>query len=304
MLSLPSWNATPTKQAILDFVAAVTTPEHPDFVPPAERIACFDSDGTLWCERPMQVQFFFLIDQIRAMAAKTPSLSCQQPFKAVLERDIETIKTFNKQDLLVLFFETHTGMTPEEFQEIVNNWFALAAHPGFQRPFRDCVFQPMVELLDYLRSHQFKPFIVTGGGIDFIRAISEELYGIPPEQVIGSSATTRLKMQENQWQLIKQAALRSFNDGEEKVHNIHLHIGRRPLLAVGNSDGDLAMLRYTAGDYGRHLAMLLHHDDAEREDAYDRDFHLSPLTINADELPRGSLVISMKRDFGQIFPDP
>jgi phosphoserine phosphatase len=302
MTPLPSWNSTPTKQAIFDFVTAVTTPNHPDYVPPAERIACFDNDGTLWCERPLQIQFFFLIDQIRAMAAQTPTLSSQQPFKAVLEQDIETVKTFQKEDLMVLFFETHTGMSPEEFQAVVKNWFAIAQHPRFQRPIKACVFQPMVELLDYLRSHQFKTFIVSGGGIDFIRAMAEELYGIPPEQVIGSNTTTRISQVGSWVQLVKQAALRSFNDREEKVHNIYRHIGRRPILAVGNSDGDLAMLRYTAGDQGRYLPLLLHHDDAEREDAYDRDFHLSPLTINLTDLPRGSLVISMKRDFARIFP--
>lgn len=303
MSPLPSWKPTPTKQAILDFVAAVTTTEHPDYVGPEERIACFDNDGTLWCEQPLQIQFFFLIDQIRAMAAKTPSLSSQQPFKAVLERDIDMLKTFDKADLMVLFFETHTGMAPEEFQAIVKNWFAISHHPRFRRPFRACIYQPMVELLAYLRSHQFKTYIVSGGGLDFMRAIAADLYGIPPEQIIGSCTTTRLCPDGAWLQLVKQAALQSFNDREEKVHNIYRHIGRRPILSVGNSDGDLAMLRYTAGDHRRSLPLLLHHDDSDREEAYDRDFRLSPLTLSLTDLPRGSLIVSMKRDFAQVFPD-
>jgi phosphoserine phosphatase len=303
MTPLPSWNATPTKQAILDFVVAVTTPGHPDYVPPSERIATFDNDGTLWCEQPMQMQFFFLVDQIRAISSSAPELTTRQPFQAILEKDLGTIKTFSKQDLMTLFFETHTGMTTEAFQTMVQNWFIEAAHPRFQRLFKHCTFQPMVELLNHLHANDFKCFIVSGGGVDFMRAIAEEIYGIPPERVIGSSTKTLLERQNGRLQLRKQAQLNSFNDRDEKVNNIHLHIGRRPILAAGNSDGDLSMLQYAAGGAGRRLPLLVHHDDADREVAYDSDFRLSPLTIAMADLPKGSLVVSMKRDFAQIFPE-
>jgi phosphoserine phosphatase len=303
MTPLPSWNATPTKQAILDFVVAVTTPGHPDYVPPSERIATFDNDGTLWCEQPMQMQFFFLVDQIRAISSSAPELTTRQPFQAILEKDLGTIKTFSKQDLMTLFFETHTGMTTEAFQTMVQNWFIEATHPRFQRLFKHCTFQPMVELLNHLHANDFKCFIVSGGGVDFMRAIAEEIYGIPPERVIGSSTKTLLERQNGRLQLRKQAQLNSFNDRDEKVNNIHLHIGRRPILAAGNSDGDLSMLQYAAGGAGRRLPLLVHHDDADREVAYDSDFRLSPLTIAMADLPKGSLVVSMKRDFAQIFPE-
>ncbi|MCU0526920.1 MAG: haloacid dehalogenase-like hydrolase [Elainella sp. Prado103] len=300
---LPSWYDIPTKQAILDFVTAVTTERHPDFVPPAERIATFDNDGTLWCERPLLIQIFFLIDRIKSMVAENPTLATQQPFKAIVEQDLETLKTFGKKELLILMFSSHTAMTPEEFAQIAQTWFKSATHPRFQRLFKHCVFQPMVELLQYLQSSGFKTFIVTGGGIEFVRSIAEEIYGIPPEQVIGSSSKTRFEWRDGQPNLIKLPELNSFDDREEKVKNIHLHIGRRPILAVGNSDGDLAMMQYAAAGSGRHLTLLLHHDDAEREDAYDRDFRLSPLTIALDEVPKlGGRVISMKQDFAQVFP--
>jgi phosphoglycolate phosphatase-like HAD superfamily hydrolase len=302
MLLLPSWNSTPTKQSILDFVTAVTTPGHPDFVPVSERIATFDNDGTLWCEQPVQVQFFFLVDQLRAIASRTPSLANRQPFKALLEKDLEVIQTFSKQDLMALFFETHTGMTTEEFQAVVQIWFTRAMHPRFQRLFKQCTFQPMVELLNYLEANGFRCFIVSGGGVEFMRAVVEEIYELPPERVIGSSTKTSLDRSSGRLKLLKQAKLNSFNDRDEKVNNIHLHIGRRPILAAGNSDGDLSMLQYTAEGPGRRLTLLVHHDDAAREVVYDRDFRLSPLTIGMEDLPRGALVVSMKRDFAQIFP--
>jgi phosphoglycolate phosphatase-like HAD superfamily hydrolase len=297
---LASWNNTFTKQSILDFVSAVTTEGSPDFVPVPERIATFDNDGTLWCERPLLIQLFFLIDRIKSMAASNPTLAT---FKALIEQDLETLKTFGKKELLILMFSSHTAMTPEEFAQIAQTWFEAATHPRFQRLFKQCVYQPMVELLSYLRSQGFKTFIVTGGGIEFVRAVAEEIYEIPPEQVIGSSSKTRFEWREGIPNLTKLPELNSFNDREEKVSNIHLHIGRRPILAVGNSDGDLAMMQYTMAGSGRRLALLLHHDDAEREDAYDRDFHLSPLTVALEEVPKlGGQIISMKQDFAQIFP--
>jgi phosphoserine phosphatase len=247
--------------------------------------------------------FFFLVDQIRAISSSTPELTTRQPFQAILEKDLGTIKTFSKQDLMTLFFETHTGMTTEAFQTMVQNWFTEAAHPRFQRLFKHCTFQPMVELLNHLHANDFKCFIVSGGGVDFMRAIAEGIYGIPPERVIGSSTKTLLERQNGRLQLRKQAQLNSFNDRDEKVNNIHLHIGRRPILAAGNSDGDLSMLQYAAGGAGRCLPLLVHHDDADREVAYDNDFPLSTLTIAMADLPKGSLVVSMKRDFAQIFPE-
>jgi hypothetical protein len=246
--------------------------------------------------------FFFLVDQLRAIASRTPSLANRQPFKALLEKDLEVIQTFSKQDLMALFFETHTGMTTEEFQAVVQIWFTRAMHPRFQRLFKQCTFQPMVELLNYLEANGFRCFIVSGGGVEFMRAVVEEIYELPPERVIGSSTKTSLDRSSGRLKLLKQAKLNSFNDRDEKVNNIHLHIGRRPILAAGNSDGDLSMLQYTAEGPGRRLTLLVHHDDAAREVVYDRDFRLSPLTIGMEDLPRGALVVSMKRDFAQIFP--
>lgn len=302
--SLSSWNEGATKAAILDFVRRVTTQGSPDFVPPSERIATFDNDGTLWCEQPNFVQGFFLIDRVKTITAEQPELAERQPFKAVLENDKPTLASFGKKELAVLIFATHTGMTPEEFRAIAQTWFESAMHPRFQRLFRECVYQPQLELLDYLRSHGFKTFIVTGGGSGVVRTVAESAYGIPPEQVIGSSSKTALEWRDGQPVLVKQPELNSFDDRAEKVVNIELHIGRRPILAFGNSDGDLAMLQYTAAGDGPRLALLLHHDDGDREYAYDRDFHLSPLRDALEEVPKlnGGHIVSMKQDFKQVFP--
>jgi phosphoglycolate phosphatase-like HAD superfamily hydrolase len=302
--SLSSWNEGATKAAILDFVRRVTTQGSPDFVPPSERIATFDNDGTLWCEQPNFVQGFFLIDRVKTITAEQPELAERQPFKAVLENDKPTLASFGKKELAVLIFATHTGMTPEEFRAIAQTWFESAMHPRFQRLFRECVYQPQLELLDYLRSHGFKTFIVTGGGSGVVRTVAESAYGIPPEQVIGSSSKTALEWRDGQPVLVKQPELSSFDDRAEKVVNIELHIGRRPILAFGNSDGDLAMLQYTAAGDGPRLALLLHHDDGDREYAYDRDFHLSPLRDALEEVPKlnGGHIVSMKQDFKQVFP--
>jgi phosphoglycolate phosphatase-like HAD superfamily hydrolase len=301
---LPSWNKGATRDAILDFVQQVTTEGSPDYVPPSERIATFDNDGTLWCEQPNFVQGFFLLDRVKTITTEQPELAEQQPFKAVLENDKTTLATFGKKELVTLFFATHTGMTTEEFQPIAQSWFDSAVHPRFQRLFRDCAYQPQLELLDYLRANGFKTFIVTGGGNGVVRTVAESVYGIPPEQVIGSSGKTKLEWQDGKPVLVKQPELNNFNDRAEKVVNIELHIGRRPLLAFGNSDGDLAMLQYTAAGMGARLALLLHHDDAEREYAYDRDFKLSPLREALEEVPKlnGGHIVSMKQDFKQVFP--
>src|SRR6516225_3674413 len=251
---LASWNDGGAKSQILDFVARVTEQGSPDFVPPAERIATFDNDGTLWCEQPMQTQVFFLIDR------------------------------------------------EEEFDPIARNWLAKARHPKFGRLFKECTYRPQLELLSLLRRNGFKIYIVTGGGIDFVRACSEEVYDIPREQVVGSSQKLRFDVNEGLGGVMKLAELNTFNDHESKPQNIALHVGRRPILAFGNSDGDLAMLRYTKTGKGRRLALLLHHDDAEREVAYDREFRLSPLNEALEKADYyGITVVSMKRDWDVIF---
>lgn len=303
---LPSWNEGTTKTAILDFVHRVTAEDSSDYVPPLERIATFDNDGTLWCEQPNYVQAFFLLERVKTITTQKPELAGLQPFKAILEHDQATLATFGKKEIVTLGFATHTGMTTEEFAAIAKTWLDSAQHPRFNHLFRECIYQPQLELLAYLRANGFKTFIVTGGGIDFVRAIAETTYGIPPEQVIGSSGKTQLEMQEGKPVLVKLPELKSFDDRAEKVVNIQLHIGRCPILAFGNSDGDLAMLQYTAAGTGARLALLLHHDDGDREYAYDRGFKFSPLRDGLEAIPKlnGGHIVSMKQDFKQVFPLP
>ncbi len=299
---LPSWNEGAARSAILDFVARVTKEGGAEFVPPAERIATFDNDGTLWCEQPMQVQLFFLVDRVKELAAEDPGLKERQPYKALLERDMKTLQALGKQALFELAFATHAGVTEEAFDQIARDWFATATHPKFGRLFKQCTYRPQVELLGYLRENGFKTYIVSGGGIDLIRAFSEEAYDIPREQVIGSSVKLRIEIKDGHADLVKLAELNSFDDREVKPANIGLHIGRRPILAFGNSDGDLAMLRYTKTGPGARLALLIHHDDSEREVAYDREFHLSPLIEALDKAKEyGITVVSMKRDWKTVF---
>jgi phosphoserine phosphatase len=297
---LSSWSDGAATSAIVDFVARVTKEGGNDYVAPAERIATFDNDGTLWCEQPMQVQFLFLVDRVKELAAKDKSLAARQPFKAVLERDLKTLQALGMKGLQELFAETHSGMTVDEFESIVNVWFGSAKHPKLKRAFTRVAYRPQVELLEYLRANGFRTFIVSGGGVDFMRVISEELYGIEREQVVGSSS--KLEFDVERGVLTKLRDLQSFDDRETKVLNIGLHIGRRPILAFGNSDGDLAMLRYTLAGPGARLALLLHHDDAEREFAYDRDFKLSPLVEALDKAKQyGITLVSMKNDWRSVF---
>jgi phosphoserine phosphatase len=298
-VALESWNDTPAKSAITDFVARVTK-RGPDFVEPAERIAVFDNDGTLWTEQPLQTQIFFLIDRVRELVAKDPSLATRQPYQALLERDLATLHALGKKAALELFAATHTGMDVETFDAIARTWFANAKHPKLGRLFTRCTYRPQVELLEYLRANGFRTYIVSGGGIDLIRAFAQEAYGIPPEQVIGSS----VKLKFDGAVLQKLGELNSFDDRDAKPQNIGLHIGRRPILAFGNSDGDLAMMRYTLAGTGARLALLLHHDDADREFAYDRDFRLSPLVEALDKADEyGITVVSMKRDWNVVLTD-
>ncbi len=302
MDSLPSWNDGAAKSGILDFVARVTREGGPDYVPPAQRIATFDNDGTLWCEYPLQVQVFFTLSELKRLTDADPALLGKPAFKAMVEHDLKTLVSLPKQEVFEPAFAVHAGMTVEEFHDTASRWLQSARHPKLDRLFTSNIYQPQLELLDFLRGNGFKTFIVTGGGIEFVRAVAEQLYGIPPEQVVGSS--TRSKFELDGGQIRKLAALGSFDDRDEKVVNIGLHIGRRPIFAFGNSDGDLAMMRYTLAGSGARMAMVLHHDDAQREFAYDRDFKLSPLKDGLDHgADYGIGLVSMKNDWKRVFPE-
>jgi hypothetical protein len=299
---LPSWNDSAARSAILDLVARVTKEGGPEFAPPSERIATFDNDGTLCCEQPLQTQFHFAFDRVKELAAKDPAMGERPTFKAVLERDYNTLFGLGMQALMELAFATHAGMTDEDFDEIARGWLATAKHPKFGRLFKHCIYRPQVELLAYLRDNGFKTYIVSAGGADFMRAFADEAYGVPREQVIGSSVKLRFDGGGERASLTKLPELNVFNDREAKPQSIGLHIGRRPLLAFGNSDGDLAMMRYAKSGSGPRLALLLHHDDAEREVAYDREFRLSPLAEALDKAEAyGITVVSMKRDWNAVF---
>jgi phosphoglycolate phosphatase-like HAD superfamily hydrolase len=299
---LPSWNDGAAKSAILDFVARVTKQGGSEFAPLAERIATFDNDGTLCCEQPLPTQFFFAFGRVKELAAKDPATGERQPFKAVLEQDYNTLFGLGKQALFELAFATHAGITEEDFEEVARRWLATARHPKFDRLFKECIYRPQVELLTYLRENGFKTYIVSAGGVDFMRAFSDEAYGVPREQVIGSSVKLRFDVKDDRVSLIKLPELNNFDDREAKPLNIGLHVGRRPLLAFGNSDGDLAMMRYARSGLGARLALLLHRDDAEREIAYDREFRLSPLAEALDKAgDYGFTVVSMKRDWNVVF---
>lgn len=302
MAALPSWNDTEARSEIVQLIERATHPNSPDFIPPAQRIATFGNDGTLWCEQPMQAEVYFLIDRVTELAVRQPSLKHTQPFRAVLDRDIQTLVLLGKRAITELLFATHAGMTVDDLDLIARRWLATAVHPELGRRFIECTYRPQVELLSHLRDHGFKTYIVSGGGIDFIRAFSEEAYGIPREQVIGSSGKLRFEIHPSGAVLKKDADLDCFDDRNAKAENIGLHVGRRPVFAAGNSDGDLAMMRYALSGKGLRLAMLVHHDDAKREFAYDRDFKVSPLREALDEADRyGITVISMKRDWNRIF---
>jgi phosphoserine phosphatase len=300
--SLSSWSDSTPKSAILDLVARVTKQGGSEFVPPAERIATFDNDGTLCCEQPLQTQFFFAFGRVKELSAKDPAMGERQPFKAVLEHDYNTLFGLGKQALYELAFATHAGITDEDFDQVARGWLATAKHPKFGRLFKECAYRPQVELLEYLRDNGFKTYIVSAGGVDFMRAFADEVYGVPKEQVIGSSAKLRYEVEDNRVSLMKLPELNNFDDREAKALNIGLHIGRRPLLAFGNSDGDLPMMRYARSGSGPRLALLLHHDDAQREAAYDREFRLSPLSEALDKArDYGITVVSMKRDWKVVF---
>jgi hypothetical protein len=299
---LECWNEGKARSAIIDFVERVTREGGPGYVPPEERIAVFDNDGTLWCEYPMQVQVFFALAQVKLLARQDPTLLEKPAFKAMLECDLKTLASLPKREVFEPAFATHAGMTIDEFRDTARQWLAEARHPTLPQLFEQGAYLPQCELLTYLRVNGFRTYIVTGGGVEFVRAVAEELYGIPPEQVIGSSTKMQLEWVEQEPVLRKLPELASFDDRDEKVVNIALHIGRRPILAFGNSDGDLAMLRYALSGPGPRLGLLLHHDDDQREFAYDRDFRLSALRDALDQATDyGITVVSMKNDWREVF---
>ena len=299
---LPSWNDGASKRAITAFVASVTDPGGADYVEPEERIAVFDNDGTLWAERPLYFQLLFALDRVRAMAGDHPEWREQQPFKAILEDDRETLGSISEHDLVQIVMVSHAGMTTDEFATTVADWLATARHPRFDQPFTSLAYQPMLELLDYLRANRFKTFIVSGGGIDFLRVFAEEVYGIPPERVVGSSGVTQFELRDGEAVLVKMPEIEFVDDKAGKPVGINRFIGRRPIAAFGNSDGDLQMLQYTAASVGLALMALVHHDDAQREWAYDRDSSVGHLDKALDEArARGWTVISMKDDWRRVF---
>jgi phosphoglycolate phosphatase-like HAD superfamily hydrolase len=303
---LPSWNEGPVKAAILDFVADVTTAGSPDFVPEPERIAVFDNDGTLWVEQPMYTQGVFAFDRLKALAPQHPEWQTEQPFKAALEGDMATLADAGERGLMALVMATHAGVSTDQFAADVTDWLATAQHPRFQRPYTRLVYQPMVELLGYLRANGFKTFIVSGGGVDFMRPWTEGSYGIPPEQVVGSSIKAGFELDDGKPVLRKLPELEFVDDGPGKPVGIHRFIGRRPIAAFGNSDGDLQMLQWTTmGVEGRRFGLIVHHDDAEREYAYDRDSHVGRLDKALDAASAaGWTVVSMKNDWREVFPTP
>lgn len=300
---LPSWNDTAPKQAIVAFVEKVTKAGSPDFVPVAERIATFDNDGTLWCEKPVPVQLFFALDRVKALASQHPEWKGKEPFASLLEGDLKAALAGGEHAILELFMATHTGMTAEEFEKIVKDWIATAKHPTTGKRYTEMVYQPMLELLAYLRANGFKNYIVSGGGIEFMRPWAEKVYGIPPEQVIGSSVKTKFELRAGQPALVRLPELNFNDDKGGKPVGIHQHIGRRPIAAFGNSDGDLQMLQYTGAGSGTRFCLYVHHDDDTREYAYDRKDGLAKLDKGLDEAAaKGWTVVSMKNDWQRVFP--
>ncbi|HSB06807.1 MAG TPA: HAD family hydrolase [Thermodesulfobacteriota bacterium] len=300
---LPSWNEGTSKQAIIEFVWGVTDKSSLQYVPPEQRIATFDNDGTLWAEQPMYFQGFFALDRVKALAPQHPEWKDKQPFKAILENDTKALVTSGEKGAVEVVMASHAGMTTREFEKIVKDWLATAKHPRFNRPFTDLVFQPMLELLAYLRTNGFKTFIVSGGGVEFMRPWTEKVYGIPAEQVVGSSIKLKFEMRDGKPVLIRLPDIDFIDDGPGKPVGIQKLIGRRPLAAFGNSDGDLQMLHWTAAGEGPRFTLLVHHTDAEREWAYDRQSFAGRLDKALDEAHRqGWTVVDMKRDWKRVFP--
>ena len=300
---LPSWNDGAARRSIVAFVEKVTKPDSPDFVPPAERIATFDNDGCLWAEQPIYFQAFFAFDRVRALAPQHPEWKDKEPYASVLRGDLKGALAGGEHGLVEMVMATHAGTTTEEFDRIVTDWITTAKHPKTGRLLTEMVYQPMLELLDYLRANGFKTFIVSGGGIEFMRPWTERVYGIPPEQLVGSSIQTKFELRDGKPVLVRLPAVNFVDDKEGKPVGIQMHIGRRPLAAFGNSDGDLQMLQWTTAGSGPRFALYVHHDDAAREWAYDRESHIGKLDKGLDEAKaKGWTVVSMKNDWKTIFP--
>jgi phosphoserine phosphatase len=299
---LPSWNEGPSKQAITDFVEKVTKEGTSDFVPLPERIAVFDNDGTLWSEQPLYFQLFFALDRIKALAPQHPEWKDKEPFASLLKGDVKAALAGGEASLVQIVMATHAGLTTEEFEKAVTDWITTAKHPKTGRLFTEMVYQPMLELLAYLRANGFKTFIVSGGGIEFMRPWTERVYGIPPEQVVGSSVGLKYELRDGTPVILKTPELVHNDDKEGKPVGIQRHIGRRPIAAFGNSDGDFQMLEWTTRGKGARFGMIIHHTDAEREFAYDRESHIGKLDRGLKEAPeRGWTMVSMKDDWKTIY---
>ena len=302
---LPSWHDGPAKARIIGFVQAVTEQGGRDYVAPADRIAVFDNDGTLWSEQPAYFQLLFAIDRVKALAPKHPEWKTKQPFKAVLEGDMKTLAAAGEKGVLELIMATHAGMTTDQFAAVVREWLATAKHPTLGRPYTDLVYQPMLEVLAYLRANGFKTYIVSGGGVEFVRVFSEARYGIPPEQVVGSSVKTKYEVRNGQPVIVRLPEIDFIDDKAGKPVGIQKFIGKRPIAAFGNSDGDFQMLEWTTSAPGARLGMIVRHDDATREFAYDRDSHVGRLARALDEAPaRGWSVVGMKENWKAVYPPP
>jgi len=303
--SLPSWNDTAAKQAVVAFVKKITTKGSPDFLSPAERIAVFDNDGTLWSEQPMYFQLFFALDRVKELAPQYPEWKNTEPFASLLKGDVKAALAGGEKAILEIIMVTHANMTTSEFENIVRKWVTTAKHPKTGRLYTEMVYQPMLELLSYLRTNDFKTFIVSGGGIEFMRPWTEAVYGIPPEQVVGSSIQTKFEIRGDEPVLVRQPKLNFIDDKEGKPVGINNHIGRKPIAAFGNSDGDLQMIQWTTTGEGARFGLLVHHTDGEREWAYDRKSHIGQLDKALDEAQeKGWTVVDMKQDWSVIYPKP
>lgn len=298
---LPSWNDGSTKKAIMEFVTAVTDKDGKDYVAPEGRIATFDNDGTLWVESPVYTQILFAFDRVKELAPKHPEWKTTQPFKALLEGDMKTVSASGMKGVAKLIMASHSGMTGDEFAEEVATWMETAKHPGLDRLYKECIYQPQLELLAYLRANGFKTFIVSGGGIQFMRPMTLKAYGIPPWQVVGSSVVS--KYDEDKSDVVRQPKIDFVDDKAGKPAGIYGHIGVRPILAFGNADADMQMIEYTTGGKGRRLGLFVHHTDAKREYAYDRKSHVGTLDKALDQAEaKGWIIVSMKDDWKKIFP--
>ncbi len=301
---LPSWNGGESRTRIVDFVAEVTREGGANYVAPAERIAVFDNDGTLWTEQPLYFQALFAFDRVKAMAPDHPEWSNQEPYASILRGDLKSALAGGDKALVELLMTSHAGMTSTDFDDIVTDWIASARHPATDRHYNEMIYQPMLELLDYLRANGFKTFIVSGGGIEFMRPWAPEAYGIPPEQIVGSSVKTKYEVIDGVPTIMRLPEVNFIDDKEGKPVGIQHHIGQRPIMAVGNSDGDFQMLEWTTAGDGARLGVIIHHNDADREWAYDRGSHIGGLERGLDEAgQRGWLLVNMKNDWNRIYPE-